>query len=862
MNITFYKYITLNILIWGLKVWCVDDVGITAKEGESLQYTNVNGEPVVNAIGKKKVSVTEISFDSLVEDLVWCGPENHVVLLKTASGRLYRSTNSGKQWSEITNTLSNSSSSTVNTVSNTNNTMNSNSSNSVDKFHVDSMFVCESDKNVVAVLGTGNTHYISSDGALTFKQLGFKGEINMFFFHPTKASWSLLSTWEGDCLSKGTGGDCKHVVYASRDLGSSFRRVAEYVGQFSWGDPTHGSADRIYFSRYDMAFGDQPKQDGWNDAISFRYTDDYGATQHQLLSGGNKFLVSNGYIFVARVADSSRQTVKLCVSTDNGVTFNEARISTELDEKSYTILDTSEGAVIIHVGHHYEGSDVEVGNVYISDASGLNYSLSLPNNVRASSGECEFDKVLSMEGIYLANFRDDSGGYLDPSQQFKTHVNGNVATKSDNMTQIEKKRRNVGHKKIESNVRTVISFNKGAQWNYLTPPKVDSYGQQYQCDPDRCYLHLHGITQFKNFAPFYSVENAVGLILGTGNVGDHLSFDAANVNTFLSRDGGLTWREVHKGAFIYEFGDHGGLLVMAQDQSRTREVVFSWNEGASWFDFSLSKHDLSVNNIVIEPSSSATEFLLYGNRNGVGVVFHLDFATLNQPACRGIWAINSSSSDYETWVPRDMAGNECLLGKKVTYKRRKQASECFNGRDFKRSVDRELCQCTRQDYECEVGFTRSIGSDVCKVEGHFLEREGCTSASYFYTNAYRKVPGDVCVGGWVPDLVAVPCPPHSPLSKESKLLLAFMLVLALFMAAVVYVSNDERFKHLFHNYGFKTFQYVPYSTLSQKKTSLGGRFEPELGFIDAEQEHEEIPTLLSYLHDNDKHQDSKTIELL
>ncbi|UKK00004.2 sortilin [Theileria orientalis] len=820
-----------------------DGVGVSVREGESLDYYSVNGETYVDAKNKKKVSVTEISFDSLVEDIVWCGTENKVVLLKTSSGRLYRSLNSGKQWSEITAQLS--------------------GPNKNDPFHVDSMFVCESDKNVVAILGTADQHYMSSDGAKTFKPMGFKGEINMFFFHPSKASWSLLSTWEGDCLSKGTGGDCTHTMYVSRDLGAAYKLVTKYVGQFSWGDPKHNSEDRIYYSRYEMQSGDQPKQDGWNDAITFKYTDDFGESSEELLKGGNKFLVSNGYVFVAQVADTARQTVNLCVSTDNAKTFNKARISTELDEKSYTILDTSEGAVMIHVGHQYEGSDVEVGNVYISDASGLNYTLSLPNNVRASTGECEFDKVFSLEGIYLANFRDDSGGFLDPQQSFKAHINGNAGIKSATGTQVDKKRRSVAHRKVEPNIRTVISFNKGAQWNYLTPPKVDSYGRQYDCDPNRCFLHLHGITQFKNFAPFYSVENAVGLILGTGNVGDHLTFESSSVNTFLSRDGGLTWKEVHKGAFIYELGDHGGLLVMAQDQNKTREVVFSWNEGASWFDFSLSKSELSVNNIVIEPTSSSLEFLLYGNRNGIGVVFHLDFTTLNQPACKGIWSINSSSSDYETWTPKDMSGNECLLGKKVTYKRRKQSSECFNGKDFKRSVDKELCQCTKQDYECEVGFTRGIGSDVCKVEGTFLAKEGCRSASYFYTNAYRKVPGDVCVDGWVPEMVAVACPPHSPLSKGSKMVLTFLLILSFVMLVMVYVSQNEKLKLMFHNYGFKSYEHVPYSSVnSRKRTSMGGRFEPELGFIDAEQEHEEVPTLLNYLHDSEKNQEPKTIELL
>lgn len=46
--------------------------------------------------------------------------------------------------------------------------------------------------------------------------------------------------------------------------------------------------------------------------------------------------------------------------------------------------------------------------MYISDATGLRYSLSLPSNVRTTTGECEFDRIASLEGIYIANFKSQS----------------------------------------------------------------------------------------------------------------------------------------------------------------------------------------------------------------------------------------------------------------------------------------------------------------------------------------------------------------------------------------------------------------------------------------------------------------------
>jgi len=110
----------------------------------------------------------------------------------------------------------------------------------------------------------------------------------------------------------------------------------------------------------------------------------------------------------------------------------------------------------------------------------------------------------------------------------------------------------------------MITFDKGGIWKPIEAPWVDSTGKRIICDTNECSLHLHSISDMR-YGPFYSAENSFGLIIATGNVGDYLSFHADEVNTFLTRDGGLTWFEIRKGSHIYEIGDHGGLIVMADD---------------------------------------------------------------------------------------------------------------------------------------------------------------------------------------------------------------------------------------------------------------------------------------------------------
>ena len=129
-------------------------------------------------------------------------------------------------------------------------------------------------------------------------------------------------------------------------------------------------------------------------------------------------------------------------------------------------------------------------------------------------------------------------------------------------------------------LRTKITYNNGKTWQDLVPPTLDANGQRL-CDyhPDKCTLNLFGATTWvqtddeKTFGNFYSVKHAIGMIIGTGRVGSHLNEDEnAEINTYFSRDGGLSWDEIIEGSTIYEYGDHGGLLVLAWNNVHTRLV--------------------------------------------------------------------------------------------------------------------------------------------------------------------------------------------------------------------------------------------------------------------------------------------------
>lgn len=114
------------------------------------------------------------------------------------------------------------------------------------------------------------------------------------------------------------------------------------------------------------------------------------------------------------------------------------------------------------------------------------------------------------------------------------------------------------------------------------------------------------------FAPLYSSESAVGLILATGNTGPTLSNQESSKGLYVSRDGGAKWKHVKQGNWIYETGDHGALIVTARKDDPTTDVQFSLDEGHTWNKFKVSEKRILVQSIVIEPRQASQQFILHG----------------------------------------------------------------------------------------------------------------------------------------------------------------------------------------------------------------------------------------------------------
>jgi hypothetical protein len=268
------------------------------------------------------------------------------------------------------------------------------------------------------------------------------------------------------------------------------------------------------------------------------------------------------------------------------------------------------------------------------------------------------------------------------------------------------------------------------------------------------------------------------LLLATGNIGSSLSTE--DVNVYLSRDAGLTWVEFLQGNYVYEFGDHGGIIVFADRSKPTKEIIYTLDEGLTKRTITLD-NEIQVSNIVVEPQGTATRFVILGGREIIG----LDFSTVQPRTC--------GDGDYELWAASDgrPGGATCLLGRNVTYSRRKQDAKCTNDQDTEHVVSSVNCDCDIEDYECDFGFEETViaGQYLCKVSIVKPPADppaNCPAGTtYERSSGYRIVAGDSCVHPlpqYAPQIVNCPTSGNDG-GSSNKGLVAFVVIFVILAVA-------------------------------------------------------------------------------
>ena len=232
------------------------------------------------------------------------------------------------------------------------------------------------------------------------------------------------------------------------------------------------------------------------------------------------------------------------------------------------------------------------------------------------------------------------------------------------------------------------------------PPATDSLGGRFGCSGTKCALHLHGYTERADPRSTYSSPSAVGLMIAVGGVGESLP-EYTESDTFLTRDGGFTWEEIRKDAHIWEFGDQGSVIVLADDEQPTDHVLFSTDEGLTWKEYAFGDK-IRAKSIVTVPTDTSRQFILFGTMPRKGdatIAIHLDFTGLTSRQCK-LDLENPTTDDFELWSPSEEREEQCLFGRQVSYHRRLRTADCYVGEAIVQPhrIERN-CSCTASDFE-------------------------------------------------------------------------------------------------------------------------------------------------------------------
>jgi len=643
-----------------------------------------------------QVSHQRFEFPSLVVDQSYFGGDSHSILAFCADNTAWISLNEGFTWSQVRpgSTFL-------------------------------SMTMHPYFRKRAYLVGSSRTVWWTPDAGTSWRSFDMPTDANglgldLLDFHPRRDNW-LIFTGSRDCSSS-LSTNCRAVAFYSRDDGYSWTEIESYVRTCSWGRDTAFKIDErvIFCESYRDKQGSQRSLDN-NNPLQLVYGGDLYGQKRTVFTSIIGFATFAEYMVAVKTDDKG--ALVMMVSLD-GLNFAQARFppNMRLDNQAYTVLESVTDSIFLHVTTQSKTGS-EWGSLFKSNSNGTDFTLSLEYANRNDRGFVDFEKMSGLDGIAVMNI------ISNPDEASIT-----------------------GNKKLQ----TRITHNDGGRWRSIAPPARDALGNDYECMSTACALHLHGYTERVDPRATYSSPTAVGLMMAVGNVGITLA-PYADSDTFLTRDGGFSWQEVHKDAHLWEFGDQGTILVIANDETPTDRVTYSLDQGLSWSDYVFGDA-IRIRSIVTVPQDTSRKFILLGyapRKQDVTVAIHLDFSKVTNVKCV-LNTANPSADDFEQWSPSELRAEQCLFGKQTLYHRRIRDRNCYIGEQLPQPFKTvRTCACTDDDFECEFNHVRDEQGQCVLVPGATVLASNTTcdwGQDYWYERtAYRKVPISSCDGGNRPD---------------------------------------------------------------------------------------------------------------
>ncbi|GCC21284.1 hypothetical protein chiPu_0019751, partial [Chiloscyllium punctatum] len=376
----------------------------------------------------------------------------------------------------------------------------------------------------------------------------------------------------------------------------------------------------------------------------------------------NSLVVQDDYVF-AQVTSGGRVTYYVSYRRQS---FTQMKLPKYSLPKDMHIISTDDNQVFAAV---QEWNQNDTYNLYVSDARGAYFTIALENvkSSRGPEGNVMIDlyEVAGIKGMFLAN------------------------------------------KKVQRQVKTFITYNKGRDWRLLQAPTVDVRGNKIHCILPYCSLNLHLNVAQNPYTSgnIGSKDSAPGIIVASGNIGSELITDEESHTggMFISSDAGNTWRQVFDEEHSVLFLDQGGALVAIKHTPQPiRHLWLSFDEGQSWSKYSFTSVPLFVDGVLGEPGDETLVMTVFGH------VSHRSDWQLVKVDYRSIFSTRCNEIDFHSWELHNQ-GEPCIMGQMRIYQRRRPGTQCILGKKYNRAVTSVPCICTDSDFECY----RKVGSNNC-----------------------------------------------------------------------------------------------------------------------------------------------------
>ncbi|XP_051993220.1 VPS10 domain-containing receptor SorCS1-like [Xyrauchen texanus] len=555
---------------------------------------------------------------------------------------------------------------------------------------------------------------ISSDEGATYQKYRLNFYILSLLFHPEQEDWILAYSHD-------------QKLYSSVEFGRRWQLVHERV-----------SPNRFYWSK--TGLDKEPGLIHLETSISETQalyvtcklqncTDANKGKPFPGFIDPNSLVVQDEYVFV-QVSTGGRPIYYVSSRRD---VFTPMKLPKYTLPKDLHVISTDENRVVAAV---QEWNQNDTYNLYVSEPGGIYYILALENVMSSMGPEgnvmIDLYEVAGIKGMFLAN------------------------------------------KKLNNEVKTYITYNKGRDWRLLQAPSSDLRGNSIHCILPYCSLHLHLHVSANPYTSgnIASRESAPGIIVASGSIGAELS--SSNVSMLITSDAGNTWRQIFDEEYSVLYLDQGGALVAIRHTPLPiRHLWLSFDEGRVWNKYSFTSSPLFVDGVLGEPGEETLIMTIFGH------VSHRSEWQLVKIDFRSIFNRRCMESDYVQWVLHDQ-GERCLMGVKRVYRKLKPIARCVMGKTHSVTMISQPCDCTESDFECDYGFERRTDSK-CTPAFWFrpssMSRSCATEHTFLNSTGYRKVVSNNCTGGVIEQYTArrQVCPSQAPhglhlVTSEGKLI--------------------------------------------------------------------------------------------